>query len=156
MGETYHSLTPFLYGDHIASFEVRPLAENLKVLSGELLHPDSEYPDAIRETVRAEMAGLDGEWEFRVQLCRDLDRQPAEDPTVKWKEDEASFQRVGVIRVHAQDSWSDEHVRAVDERMRFSAPAMPPTATPPASGNSSTAARSTKRLRTEPILVADR
>ena len=120
LGETYHSLAPFLYGDHIAKFEVRPLSENLKVLSGELLHPDSEHLDAIRETVRAEMARLDGEWEFRVQLCRDLDRQPAEDRTVEWKENEAPFQRVGVIRVHAQDSWSDEQVRTVDEGMRFS------------------------------------
>ena len=120
LGETYQSLTPFRYGDHIAKFEVRPLSANLKALAGKLLHPDGEHPDAIRETVRAEMAGIDGEWEFRVQLCRDLDRQPVEDPTVEWKEDEAPFQRVGVIRVRAQDSWSDEQVRAVDEGMRFS------------------------------------
>ncbi len=120
LGETYHSLTPFRYGDHVAKFEVRPLSANLKALEGKLIHPDGEHPDAIRDTVREEMAAIDGEWEFRVQLCRDLAKQPIEDPTVEWKPDEAPFQRVGVIRVNRQDSWSDERVRAVNEGMRFS------------------------------------
>ncbi len=66
------------------------------------------------------MAGIAGEWEFRVQLCRDLERQPVEDPTVEWKEDEAPFQRVGVVRVQPQDSWHPDRVQAVDEEMRFS------------------------------------
>ena len=53
-------------------------------------------------------------------VCRDLDKQPVEDSTKEWKEDEAPFARVATVTVEPQDSWSDENVRRVDEEMRFS------------------------------------
>ncbi|WP_267425917.1 catalase family protein [Methylobacterium sp. GC_Met_2] len=119
LGETYYSLTPFRYGDFIAKFSVAPVSPALTALTGTEIDA-SGRPDAIRETVRSEMAGIAGEWEFRVQLCRDLERQPVEDPTVEWREDEAPFQRVATIRVQHQDSWDPARVQAVDEEMRFS------------------------------------
>ena len=119
LGETYNSLTPFRYGDYIAKFSLVPVAPALTALTGTEIDA-SGRPNAIRETVRSEMAGIAGEWEFRVQLCRDLERQPVEDPTVEWKEDEAPFQRVGVLRVQPQDSWDPARVQVVDEEMRFS------------------------------------
>lgn len=61
-----------------------------------------------------------GEWEFQVQLCRDIEAQPIEDPTVEWKEVEAPFAAVATITANPQDSWSDEKVQKVDEEMRFS------------------------------------
>ena len=120
LGETFYSLTPFRYGDHIAKFSVKPIAPELTALTGREIEATGENPDAIRETVQREMAGIEGRWEFCVQLCRDLDKQPVEDPTVEWNEDETPFQRVGLITADAQDSWSAEKVQAVDEGMRFS------------------------------------
>ncbi len=119
LGETYYSVTPFRYGDHIAKFSVAPVAPALTALTGTEIDA-SGRPDAIRETVQAEMRGIEGVWEFRVQLCRDLERQPVEDPTVEWDEAEAPFQRVGVITARPQDSWDAARVQAVDEAMRFS------------------------------------
>jgi len=119
LGETYYSLTPFRYGDYIAKFSVAPVAPALTALTGTEIDA-SDRPNAIRETVQSEMLGIAGEWEFRVQLCRDLERQPVEDPTVEWKEDEAPFHRVGIVRVQPQDSWDPARVQAVDEEMRFS------------------------------------
>ena len=118
LGETYYSVTPFRYGDHIAKFSVAPVAPALTALTGTEIDA-SDRPNAIRETVQSEMAGIEGVWEFRVQLCRDLERQPVEDPTVEWKEDEAPFLKVATIRVRPQDSWDPARVDAVDERMRF-------------------------------------
>ena len=118
LGETYYSVTPFRYGDHIAKFSVAPVTPALTALTGIEIDA-SGRPDAIRETVQSEMRGIDGVWEFRVQLCRDLERQPVEDPTVEWDEDEAPFFKVATIRVRAQDSWDAERVDAVDEHMRF-------------------------------------
>ena len=118
LGETYFSVTAFRYGDHIAKFCVAPVAPALTALTGTIIDA-SGRPGAIRETVQEEMVGIEGLWEFRVQLCRDLDKQPVEDPTVEWKEDEAPFQRVATIRVHRQDSWNDALVDAVNETMRF-------------------------------------
>lgn len=119
LGETYYSVTPFRYGDSIAKFSVRPVSPSLLALTGREIDA-SDNPDAIRDTVRSEMAEIDGEWELRVQLCRDLDKQPVEDPTVEWKEADAPFQTVGTIRAWRQDSWDAARVQAVDEAMRFS------------------------------------
>jgi hypothetical protein len=66
------------------------------------------------------MRGIEGVWELRVQLCRDLEKQPIEDPTVQWQEADSPFQTVATIRVRAQDSWEVGQVRKVDEEMRFS------------------------------------
>ena len=66
------------------------------------------------------MRAIDGVWKLRVQLCCDLEKQPVEDPTVEWKEDESPFQTVATIHVAAQDSWSAGRVTQVDDGMRFS------------------------------------
>ena len=118
LGETYFSVTPFRYGDYVAKFSVAPVAPELKALTGKVIDATDHY-DAIRDTVQGEMRGIDGVWEFRVQLCRNLDKQPVEDPTVEWNEDEAPFQRVATIRVQPQDSWAGSRVEAVNEKMRF-------------------------------------
>ncbi|MCQ8781006.1 catalase family protein [Mangrovibrevibacter kandeliae] len=119
LGETYYSVTPFRYGDFIAKFSLRPASPDLTARGGHVIDA-SGRPDAIRETVQAEMAKATAVWEFRVQLCRDLDKQPVEDPTVEWSEDEAPFATVATITVEPQDSWDAERVKAVDEAMRFS------------------------------------
>lgn len=119
LGETYYSVTPFRFGDYIAKFSLAPIAPSMTALTGEVIDIDGR-DDAIREDVQREMRGIDAEWEFRVQLCRDLERQPIEDPSVEWDEDEAPFQRVGIVRASAQDSWDDAQVRKINEETRFS------------------------------------
>jgi hypothetical protein len=119
LGETYNSVTPYRWGDHIAKFRVVPIAPALTERTSRIVDVRGRE-NAIREDVRAGMARIDGEWAFEVQLCRDLERQPVEDPTVEWQEEEAPFQRVGTIRAAAQDSWSDAHVRRINEETRFS------------------------------------
>ncbi len=119
LGETYFSVTPFRYGDYIAKFSLAPVAPSLTALTGSKIDA-SGRPNAIRERVRDEMANIDGVWELRVQLCRDLAKQPVEDPTVEWKEEDTPFERVGTVTVRRQDSWAKDQVQAVDEEMRFS------------------------------------
>lgn len=119
LGETYYSVTPFRYGEYIAKFSLKPVAPALTALTGTEIDA-SGRPNAIRETVQSEMRGIECVWEFRVQLCRDLERQPVEDPTVQWDEEEAPFQTVATVTVGPQDSWDAARVQAVDEAMRFS------------------------------------
>lgn len=119
MGETYFSVTPFRYGDYVAKFSLKPSSKDLTDLTGKEIDA-SDRQDAIRETVHADMNHLEAEWEFRVQLCRDLEQQPVEDPTVEWKEDAAPFVTVARLRAGPQDSWQPEQVQRVDEEMRFS------------------------------------
>ena len=119
LGETYYSVTPFRYGDYIAKFAVVPVSADLTSLSKKQVDA-TDRPDAIRQDVKGEMLLIDGVWEVRVQLCRDLERQPVEDPTVQWKEEDSPFQTVATIHVGRQDSWDAGQVQKVDEGMRFS------------------------------------
>ncbi|MHA6723586.1 catalase family protein [Sphingomonas sp. RS2018] len=119
LGETFFTATPFRYGDHIAKLSLAPATPQMQALTGETIDA-SEDRDAIRHQVREEMRGMDVVFELRVQLCRDIEKQPVEDPTVEWLEEDTPFQRVGELRIPAQDSWADEQVDAIDERMRFS------------------------------------
>ena len=119
LGATYYSTTPFRFGEYIAKFSVKPVASAMLALQGKEIDVDGRE-NAIREEVQKEMRGIDAEWEFRVQLCRDLDRQPVEDPTVEWDEAEAPFVKVATIRAPAQDSWDAAMVQDVNEEMRFS------------------------------------
>lgn len=119
LGETYFSVTPFRYGEYVAKFRLRPVGLALTELAGKKVMTKG-HPNAIRETVREDMAGIDAEWAFEVQLRRDANRQPIEDASVEWKEDEAPFVEVARLRAPRQDSWDADRVRAVDENMRFS------------------------------------
>jgi len=119
IGETYNSVTPYRWGDHIAKYRLVPVAHEQMALTGRIVEA-ADREDAIREDVRDEMARIDAEWEFQVQLCRDLTKQPIEDPTVEWDETISPFQRVAVLRVPAQDSWNPAQVREIDEETRFS------------------------------------
>lgn len=119
LGETYFSVTPFRYGDYVAKFRIKPISPDLTRRTGTEIDA-SVRENAIRETVQAEMQETRGEWEFQVQLCRDIEAQPIEDPTKEWKEEDAPFMTVATISAAPQDSWSDEKVQKVDEEMRFS------------------------------------
>ncbi len=119
LGETYYSVTPFRYGDYVAKFAIVPVSSDLR--SREKQEIDTEgNPDAIRQYIKGEMQVIEGVWELRVQLCRDLEKQPIEDPTVQWNEEDSPFQTVATIRAGRQDSWDDDQVQKVDEGMRFS------------------------------------
>ena len=119
LGETYFSVTPFRYGEYVAKFRLKPISPDLTKRTGTEIDV-SVRENAIRETVQAEMQETHGEWEFQVQLCRDIETQPIEDPTVEWKEDETPFVTVAAVTAGPQDSWSDDKVQKVDEEMRFS------------------------------------
>lgn len=119
LGETYYSVTPFRYGEYVAKFALFPVSPDLLSQSGSIIDTNGR-PDAIRETVRAEMRTAVGEWEFRVQLCRDLEKHPIEDPTTEWDEGLSPFQTVATIRAEPQDSWDESLVPQVEDAMRFS------------------------------------
>ncbi|TCH98143.1 catalase [Roseococcus sp. SYP-B2431] len=119
LGETYFSAVPFRYGDYVAKFRLRPVSPGLTDLTGRDIDTKGR-PNAIRETIRQEMARIEGEWAFEVQLAWDEEKQPVEDASTLWDEAEAPFARVAALRVSAQDSWDPNLVEKVNETMRFS------------------------------------
>ena len=80
----------------------------------------SASPNALREAVAAHFAAHGGEWDFRVQLCMDLESMPIEDASVAWPEDASPYVTVARLAVGPQDTWSTEGVAAIDEGLAFS------------------------------------
>ncbi|MFC3169053.1 catalase family protein [Paracoccus fontiphilus] len=119
LGETYYTQTPFRHGDHIAKLSLEPASDTLTRHRGEIIDTRGR-PDALRETMAADMQAGDAVWNLRVQLCRDLDRMPVEDPSVLWDETLSPFVTVARLHALAQPGWSEDAAGLVDEHMRFS------------------------------------
>lgn len=120
LGETYYTQTAFRFGDHIAKLSLEPASDTLTRYKGQVIDPRGR-PDALRETVGADMQAGDGVWTLRVQLCRDLDRMPVEDPSVLWDEADSPFVTVARLHALAQPGWAADAAELVDDHMRFSA-----------------------------------
>ena len=116
LGETFYSQVPFLFGEYVAKFSIAPVFD-LTTLTGASI---GDSPDALREAVSAHFGTHGGEWDFRVQLCTDLDAMPIEDASVAWPEDASPYVTVARLKVGPQDSWSAEAVRTVDDGLAFS------------------------------------
>ncbi len=119
LGETYFTQTAFRFGDHIAKLSLEPASDSLTRHTGRIIDTKGR-PDAIRETVAADMQTGDAVWNLRVQLCRDLDRMPVEDPSVLWDETLSPFVTAARLHASAQTGWSQDAADLVDEHMRFS------------------------------------
>ena len=118
LGETFYSQVPILYGDYIAKVAVFPIFDLSKLTGTPVSATDD--PNALRDAVSSHFAAHGGEWEFRVQLCTNLDTMPIEDASTVWPEDESPYLPVARLTVEAQPSWSDEAVKAIDDGMAFS------------------------------------
>jgi len=100
LGETYFSTVPFRYGDYIAKFSLAPASAGLLALRDAPVDLDGR-PDGLREAVEAHFAREGGEWDFRVQLCTDLQTMPIEDASVEWPQERSPYIPVARITVPA-------------------------------------------------------
>lgn len=119
LGETYYTQTPFRFGDYIAKLSLQPDSDTLTRHTGEIIDTRGR-PDALRETLAHDMQEGDAVWSLRVQLCRDLDKMPVEDPSVRWDETLSPFVPVARLHALAQTGWTQDAAELVDEHMRFS------------------------------------
>ena len=119
LGETFFSEVPFLYGAHVAKWQIAPVSAELIALKNEPvdLH---DKPNGLREAVKHFFATRSAEWELRVQLCTDLERMPLEDSTVAWPEELSPFVTIARITVPAQDAWNEHTSVGIDEGLSFS------------------------------------
>ncbi|MGI4794782.1 MAG: catalase family protein [Janthinobacterium lividum] len=118
LGETFYSQVPILYGDYIAKFSVQPIFD-VSLLKDAPIDANG-HPNALRDAVSEYFATKGGEWEFRVQLCTDLDTMPIEDASVIWPEDASPYIPVARLQVEPQPSWDPGMVTAIDEGLAFS------------------------------------
>lgn len=118
LGETYFSQTAFRYGDHVAKFALFPVSTGLTTLTKTMVHTAGR-PDALRTAVNEELIEHGGTWELRVQLCRDLDKQPVEDATVEWKTADSPFVTVATLVVEPQLAWEPIASTRTEDALAF-------------------------------------
>jgi hypothetical protein len=119
LGETFYSQVPVRFGDYIARIAVAPASAELLALVQAPLDVNGE-PDGLRDFVRAFFRTHGAAWEVRAQLCTDLETMPIEDASKPWPEDQSPYRTVARISVPAQDAWSPDNIRTVDEGGFFS------------------------------------
>ena len=118
LGQTFYSAAPIRWGDHVAKFEVAPLSESVRTLTGQPLAADAGY-DAYRNQVFDFFATNNAEFELRAQLCTDLARMPIEDATVPWPEELSPHIRVAKLRYNQQNPDSPDRRRFGDDVLSY-------------------------------------
>lgn len=119
LGDAYYSVTPYLYGHYMAKFCVAPISSQLRRLTDRELALEHS-PHGLRDAVVQFFRQHGGVWELRVQLCTTLQKMPIEDASVAWPEEESPYLPVARIEVPAQEAWSEERSRVIDEGYSFS------------------------------------
>lgn len=119
LGETFFSAVPFLFGPYMAKWQIVPVSPELLALQDVKVDLDG-HPDGLREAVSQHFAAQGGEWEFRVQLCTDLEKMPIEDASVEWPQELSPFVTVARIRMEPQVSWDDEIAASLNDGLSFS------------------------------------
>ena len=119
LGERYFSQAPIRYGDYIAKIAVVPLSANFKALEQTEIDIDGRE-DALRQELLNALDAQGGEWELRVQLRRDAEKNPVEDSSKPWPEDDNPYIAVATIKVGPQMSWNWDRSKVLDDETSFS------------------------------------
>jgi hypothetical protein len=119
LADVYYSQAPLRYGDYMAKVSVAPFSENLKALADSKFDPSDEF-SALRDAVVEFFKRSGAEYEFRVQLCTDLERMPIEDASAEWPEEESPYLLVARITLPPQDAYSPTRRVHFDDVLSFS------------------------------------
>jgi hypothetical protein len=119
----YYSQAPVRYGAYMVKVSVASASENLLALRDARFDPSDEF-SALRDAVMDFFKTEGAEYEFRVQLCTDLDKMPIEDASAEWPEEESPYRPVARITLPPQDAYSPARRVYFDDVLSFS-PARP-------------------------------
>ncbi len=118
LGETFASVAPLRYGEHVAKIAFVPASENLKVLHAKKLDHMNDY-SAIRDAVVKFFETETAVWDVQAQLATDLEKMPVENASVVWPEDLSPYVTVGRLTARLQAAYRPERRVFVDEVLSF-------------------------------------
>jgi len=118
LADTYYSQAPLRYGDYIAKLCMAPVTPELVALSRARLDVRHD-PDAFRHSVVDFLKSRGAEFEFRVQLCVDLDAMPVEDASKEWSQELSPYVAVARVVIPPQDAYSPARQAYMDDVMGF-------------------------------------
>lgn len=118
LADTYHSQAPIRWGDYIAKVAVAPTPETLAALESYPFDPNAGF-SALRDAVVAFFRDRGAAYEFRAQLCTDLERMPVEDASVEWPEEESPYRPVARLTFPRQEAYGPARRVHVDDLLSF-------------------------------------
>lgn len=120
MSYVMYSQSAFRYGDYVVKYALFPTGDFQKRLAEEAQITDSSSREQHSQWLRSFFAEHDAEFDFRVQLCQDLNEQSVEDASAEWSEARYSFETVGkVILPKGQDVFDGARRAFWDDRMKL-------------------------------------
>lgn len=119
MAYTMHSQSAYRYGDYIAKHALFPTGELQQALADKAPITDASDPQQHRVWLKEFFASHDAEFDFRIQLCRDLDRMSVEDTSVDWSATSYPFQTVARIVLPKQDALKEARTDFWDNHMKL-------------------------------------
>jgi hypothetical protein len=118
LGNSFYSTAAIRFGDYIAKMNAEPLSESLLALRGQGI--DTSNRNILRDLMVEFFRENSVEYEFRAQLCTNLERMPIEDGSVEWPEEESPYRGIGKITIPAQDAYSPARRVYVDDFLSYS------------------------------------
>ena len=118
LADRYYSQAALRYGDHIAKVGVFPASRELNAFGDGALDLRGN-PDGFREAVVEFFRHSSAEFDFRVQLCTDLEKMPVEDASVRWPEKESSYLSVARLVLPKQEAYSPARQPYFDDVLAF-------------------------------------
>lgn len=119
LGETYYTQVPLRFGQFFGKLSLAPVSAELAALKGVAV-AITKTPNALRDAMLDFFSTRGGEWELRVQLCRDLEKMPVEDASVVWPETLSPYLPVARIVVGTQSAWNEGRAHVLDDGTSFS------------------------------------
>ena len=118
LADSYFSQAPIRYGDYVAKLGAVPATEGQRALSEWRLDPHRDE-DGFRHATVDFLRTNDVEFELKVQLWADADKQPIEDASVDWPVAISPYRTVATLRIPHQQAYGEARVRYFDEVMTF-------------------------------------
>ena len=114
----YYSQVPVRYGDYIAKVGMFPTSETLAAIGDPNIDTDRD-DNAFRSALVAYFAQNEAEFEFRVQLCTDLETMPIENAAIEWPEDQSPYRTVARLVLPPQDAYNEARRLYFDQRLAW-------------------------------------
>nr|POE99480.1 uncharacterized protein y4il [Quercus suber] len=116
---TMYSQSAYRFGPYVAKHALVPTGTFQAALAEHASITDASDPLQHRLWLQEYFAAHDAEFEFRVQLCRDLAQQSVEDTSREWSEAEFPFVTVGKVVLPRQEALGEARQAFYDDRMKL-------------------------------------
>ena len=120
MSYTMYSQSAYRFGDYVAKYALFPSSTLQQQLGEEYQISDQSSPEQHSAWLREYFEKNDAEFDFRIQLCRNLDEQNVEDCSKQWPEDKYPFETVATVTLpRGQDVFEPKRRAFWDDHMKL-------------------------------------